>query len=925
MFDVYYIGENSSLKDALPFAKQVNHSDQISALTKMHWLIDANIEIIDHSIFDFRPSEYEHQYRHVWQWRENQYGGVQLIPRGTELGVKEYPVKVCRKMYDVLHTDTPAEYFVHNSWAEHVWCIDPDYQLNEESLEWSPPLGEEMFVHNFRLPNQLLHRYVDIMGGITLYPAQWKTASLKIHPECPFEDAKYPVHKICHSDFTADVLQKLAAASNSEWFWAVDEDHFVNADFVFVPTEFDQQYIHIFKIPGQLVERYPAEVTAEWDARAGGAWLINKNHNFQQRKFCSNIVPLHHDVFITDDINDYAGYAAQSRTDMFWLIDRDLVIDHNNITWLPAEYDQHYINIFKVHNQLEHKYPAGITNVSDNRCGGIKLVPKNFDTAALKYQGYLEGYAAIEWEKFSCEQQGRAQSQHNWFWVIDPNVSVLDDFDFDFVPEQWDDGKTHVWQKLNPLTGRQYDYAGVMLCPLIPQARGRPKYMRSAACTQLPFPVYHLSPGRPVIEQLTAFDRETDNSMYWVVDPYTRINPDFQFDYYPTQWDEQTVHVFADEDGAYRNIRLYPKHTFTADCAITERDVANNSFAALKQINTVGSLRPKWHTLQLKSVTRTELLEALQESANQGEPFLWTIDPDVSVENTVLDAGYLPDILSTDKVHVWQRQNPHTGITHSYGGLRLWPTARDYSTLTTDQIRLNKVSGLQYVKQIGSSYCPYDIVFLSYNEPGASSAYKRLTARFPAVWVKDTPGIFEAHKAAANAANSKMFWVVDADAEVLDSFDFSYIPDAYDQDVTHVWASRNTVTGLEYGYGGVKLFNREQVLAASSWGLDFTTGLSSRFKAMPEVSCVTRFNTDALSTWRSAFRECVKLELKEDTESKQRLDAWLHPVPDAYFRHEAKRGADEGRAYAVANRNDLNALSMINNYEWLAQRYHNGF
>jgi hypothetical protein len=166
-----------------------------------------------------------------------------------------------------------------------------------------------------------------------------------------------------------------------------------------------------------------------------------------------------------------------------------------------------------------------------------------------------------------------------------------------------------------------------------------------------------------------------------------------------------------------------------------------------------------------------------------------------------------------------------------------------------------------------------------------------------------------------------MFWVVDADADITDTFNFEYVPDVYDQEVVHVWASQNPVTGQEYGYGGVKLFNREQVLDATSWGLDFTTGLSTRFKAMPEVSCVTRFNTDAYSTWRSAFRECVKLALKDDAESVDRLDGWLHPVPDAFFRHDAKRGAEEGRAYALANRNDVEALARINDYEWLRNRY----
>jgi hypothetical protein len=90
---------------------------------------------------------------------------------------------------------------------------------------------------------------------------------------------------------------------------------------------------------------------------------------------------------------------------------------------------------------------------------------------------------------------------------------------------------------------------------------------------------------------------------------------------------------------------------------------------------------------------------------------------------------------------------------------------------------------------------------------------------------------------------------------------------------------------------------------------------------MPEVSCITKFNSDEYSTWRSAFRECVKLSLKDDADSRERLEGWLHPVADADFSKEAKRGAEEGRAYAQANRNDVEALARINDYEWLRNRY----
>ena len=76
----------------------------------------------------------------------------------------------------------------------------------------------------------------------------------------------------------------------------------------------------------------------------------------------------------------------------------------------------------------------------------------------------------------------------------------------------------------------------------------------------------------------------------------------------------------------------------------------------------------------------------------------------------------------------------------------------------------------------------------------------------------------------ATRVQSKMFWVIDADAELMKDFD-SHIPsDVYDEEVVPVWGSKNPVNGLEYGYGGVKLFPTELVMNANSWGMDFTTG-----------------------------------------------------------------------------------------------------
>ena len=43
--------------------------------------------------------------------------------------------------------------------------------------------------------------------------------------------------------------------------WVIDEDlQHINGEWLYVPTEFEQDYIHVFKLPGHLEYRYPTDV-----------------------------------------------------------------------------------------------------------------------------------------------------------------------------------------------------------------------------------------------------------------------------------------------------------------------------------------------------------------------------------------------------------------------------------------------------------------------------------------------------------------------------------------------------------------------------------------------------------------------------------------------------------------------------------------
>lgn len=217
----------------------------------------------------------------------------------------------------------------------------------------------------------------------------------------------------------------------------------------------------------------------------------------------------------------------------------------------------------------------------------------------------------------------------------------------------------------------------------------------------------------------------------------------------------------------------------------------------------------------------------------------------------------------------------------------------------------------------------YDIIFISYNEPNADANYQILKNRFPyARRIHGVKGIHQAHIAAAKNSLTKMFWVVDGDALVLEDFNFDHTVSEYDLDVVHVWRSRNPVNGLEYGYGGVKLLPKILTMQMDTSRVDMTTSISTKFKAMDQVSNITAFNTDPFTSWRSAFRECCKLSSKVidgqvDAETAHRLDVWCTQTTD----ENAVKGALAGRAYGQENAANLAALSLINDFDWLKSQF----
>ena len=223
----------------------------------------------------------------------------------------------------------------------------------------------------------------------------------------------------------------------------------------------------------------------------------------------------------------------------------------------------------------------------------------------------------------------------------------------------------------------------------------------------------------------------------------------------------------------------------------------------------------------------------------------------------------------------------------------------------------------------------YDIVFISYFEPNAEQNFDDLYNRFNTVGVfgdrvkriTNVKGIHNAHIAAATLATTNYFYVVDGDAKVAQGFKFAHTTE--EEDIVHVWHGCNPINDLSYGYGGVKLLPTTLTRNMTTTTNDMTTSISSKFNVINTVSNITAFNTDPFSTWRSAFRECVKLASKTikgqvDDETNERLRIWTTVGKDKPFGKYCIKGASDGMEFGLSNGADLN---LINNFDWLKEQF----
>lgn len=411
----------------------------------------------------------------------------------------------------------------------------------------------------------------------------------------------------------------------------------------------------------------------------------------------------------------------------------------------------------------------------------------------------------------------------------------------------------------------------------------------------------------------------TDN--VWILSSLCEYD-EFDFSWQPGAWEREQIHCFCNNEGQWNETRgdtfYIPVESFKAQMY----DLELLDWFNVISYNTSQKII-RWPSPIVEYDT-DNLVEAIK-NYEFNSPYALFANREFAKE-----AGeYVIDCVWTEKDRTVR---PYTRS----GGITLVP--RDIKKYLKTQIY-----DYPYLYKYDNSL-PYnyyedsalDVVYISNGEPDADRWYEHLTAvlnqKSPVVdfprfsnklhRVSNVDGRVAAYQAAARASTTHWFFAVFAKLEVDWNFDFDWQPDMWQEPKHYIFNAKNPVNGLEYGHMGMIAYNKRLVLENNNPGIDFT--LSQLHTTVPKLSGVAHFNQDPWTTWRTAFREVIKLrmfmDLNPTLETEYRLETWCNEAQGIYSNY-SKQGAQDAMAYYDEVQGDPEKLQLSFEWAWLRTRF----
>jgi hypothetical protein len=622
-----------------------------------------------------------------------------------------------------------------------------------------------------------------------------------------------------------------------------------------------------------------------------------------------------------ENVKNVNDIKSKSFTKFFWVVWNDIIVNESfSFDYRVPSWDEKYIHVFKNGKSYD----------------GISLIPKSSDISSKEFNNrffvnkkeinivasYPKPYDVFYITSYDEYITAIETSKTDIFWAVWNDVIVSPDFKFDYQVPRYEQHIPHIFKNGEHFDGICIFSKEYVLSKKEINSRffvNNKKEIDINASVPKQYDKFYIENYDDYLEAL----ENTSTEMFWMLSHNLKIDESFKFDFYFSHhnvYDRAQNHAFihrVDNTDLYNGVFLC-----SVNQKLSKKEIDYRFPIERKEWPIVASGPILYKQYCLKDYK--DYLEKLETASTE---LFWNIPKDIIVEKDFkFDLYFRHDNEYDRKInHVFKN-------AEFYDGIALFSK---HKPITEREFKNRFLIDKKEWDVVASTPVNYDIVFISYNESNADKNYEHLLNRYPtAQRVDKVKGIHQAHIEAAKLASTPLFWVVDGDAEIVDTFNFSidYVPH-YDvgnreilEKTVHVWRSCNPVNDLTYGYGGVKLLPRQLTIDMDTETSDMTTAISSYFKVMPGISNYTVFNTDPFSAWRSAFRECAKLASKiidrnYEEETDERLNVWCSSGLEKPFGNYVIAGANAGRIFGETYIGIPEALVRINNFEWLLQEF----
>jgi hypothetical protein len=934
MFDVFYFGVKPNL---FAFERPASSLEDAARQSKTayYWFIYGNNDYSKFN-FDYVPVPWQSEYIHTWpnQWQKD---GEVYLAKKTNNGQHHYHDQVIQRLavndyWDIKpdvagvdpnwcpdHMEPAYIYVFGNQWNSALDEASATYTIpgaTQKKYMLDMPVRVLPSKENYRIlredadfdfswrPNPNDPPYIYVFGN------QW-------YPAEQMPTVEYHVSGATDKKFVNHVQARLPINHSEHWATLVNCEW----DYSWIPDPHDPPFIYIF---GN--QWYPAEQMPTVKYTVDGATEIK-----------------------------YMDYprAKLPPTTEHWTTHTDAKFEFD-YSWCPDPHDPPYIYVFgnqywdgersatieyTVSGATERKYIDTVKAELDAL--DIFFIDRGNEKSTVRFEILSEKYNVTKVRyvnsMFETVQRCVRRAKTNRFWVISSDYNY-EEFDFTWHPEPWQQSMTHVfpsqhnkWSDTFLINKWEFDRHAKWATSLEQFPNLNFVTNQQVDKTDATADIYYVDHGNPesdnnynylkvaigevirtrfVGEYLDVIKRIVNNAeteYVWVISSLCKYNY-FDFTWEPEPWQREMIHCFP--SGNQKRGDTFYIHVESFKKQMVELELLD----WFNVINYVEDIFVERYEIPVHRYYTDDLITEIKNYDFKTPYVTFTNQKNLSliVDNCL-----------------WSMKDRTVDRATKSGATCLVPRdiKQHLRTQIYDYPYLDKTFFINEYYD-NKSYPGIDIVYISNGEPDEEKWYDTLcyvsnNTGSEIKWIRGVNGRTAAYQAAARASTTPWFFAVFAKIEVDIHFPWlDWMPDYWQEPKHYIFNARNPVNGLEYGHQGVIAYNKRLVLENNSPGIDFT--LSQPHESVPILSGTAHFNQDPWMTWRTAFREVIKLRhfdaVAPTLENSHRLEVWCTHAEGNYAEYCLQGARDAVKYYNEVN-GDYEKLKLSFEWAWLKEKF----